>query len=139
MRIHKSERDHFGDYTIQACAWSFIPEEAMTIGDVSDIEEMAKQCWIKIIEPKIMLAKLEGYDISVDDIAISVSEDWCYGTQHKFEIMCEAHCEEMKCIEIIKQCIAEADQDMFVVFEDIFDTGIAYDCIIECDSEEEAA
>lgn len=140
MRIHKSERDNFDGYTIQACAWTFIPEDAITIGDVSDIEEMAEQCWIKVIEPKIMLAKLQGYDISVDEnIAVSVSEDWFYGTQHKFEIMCETHSEEMKCIEIVKQCIAEASEDTVGVFEDVFDSGIIYDCVEEWNYEEETA
>ena len=139
MRIHKSERNHYGDYTIQACAWSFIPENAFEISDVGPIEEMAEQCWIKVIEPKLMLAKLQGFDISTDDIQISVSEDWHYGTQHKFEIVSEAHSEEMKCIEIVKQCIAEAEKDMLAVFDDIFDSGIVYDCITEWDCEEETA
>lgn len=139
MRIHKSERDHFEDYTIQACAWSFIPDEAMELSDVGPIEEMAQQCWIKIIEPKIMLAKLAGFDVSIDNIVVSVSEDWWYGTQHKFEIMCETHSQEHKCIEIVEQCVAEAEEDMFAVFEDIFESGIVYECVTQFDGEDEAA
>jgi len=140
MRIHKSERDDYDDsYNIKACGWSFIPDDAYTIGDVDVIEGAAEACWKQAIESKLLFAQLEGYNISIDDISISVSEDWCYGTQHEFNINCEAHHNEIKAIQIVKECIAEANENMMEMFATIFDNGIAYDCVEEWDYDEEDA